>query len=100
MLITGNLNQIIRGDDYKANDSRNLEWAIPEGLDVMGATCDFLTSTTVYPMSIGGTLSLELTHTESAAMPLGQLKYAVRVTQPGGDKITVARGTAMVYDPV
>ena len=87
-----------QGDDYDSADGRQLSWTISSTATLTGGVA------TVIIHGVGSytgavtsetTVTLDLTATQTAAIPPGTYDYSVRVTQTvalGSDMITLVRG--------
>ena len=96
--VSGSNVTTIQGDDYDTADGRQLSWTVSSTATLTGGVA------TVIIHGVGSytgtvvdetTITLDLTAAQTAAIPVGQHKYQVIVTQTpalGSDKITVAEG--------
>lgn len=85
----------IQGDDYLLEDGRALEWAISTTADLPDAEIAvILGGLTTFEAELVGdnTVRLELTRTETAAIPVGNHDFAIVATQDDGDVITLLEG--------
>lgn len=86
---------IIRGDSYLNVDGRRIEWsstswsiAAASTLLVIIQDVDALTATRLSATSIG----IELTTTQTAALPDGDFQFSVQEVKVGGERITRVQG--------
>jgi len=85
----------IQGDDYLLEDGRALEWAISTTADLTDAEIAvILGGLTTFEAELVGdnTVRLELTRTETAAIPVGNHDFAIVATKDDGDVITLLEG--------
>ena len=87
-----------QGDDYDTADGRQLSWTVLSTATLTGGTVAVILSgvaTYVGTIVSETSITLDLTAVQTLALPVGQHKYQVIVTQTpalGSDKITVAEG--------
>ncbi|HRU94927.1 MAG TPA: hypothetical protein P5195_06855, partial [Anaerolineae bacterium] len=85
----------IQGDDYLLEDGRALEWAISTTADLTDAEIAVILGglTTFEAEMVGDKAArLELTRTETAAIPVGNHDFAIVATRKNGDVITLLEG--------
>lgn len=97
---------IIRGDDYLAADGRSLDFTYTSAADLTGASVSLLVGvatlagTIINPTLANKTLRFDVARTITAALELGNLAFAIRITAVDGDIATVAQGIFEVSDPI
>ena len=85
----------IQGDDYLLEDGRALEWAVSTTADLPDAEIAVILGglTTFEAEMVGDKAArLELTRTETAAIPVGNHDFAIVATRKNGDVITLLEG--------
>lgn len=88
-----------QGDDYDSADGRQLSWTVSTTATLTGGTVAvILASVATYTGAIASetSVTLDLTATQTAAIPVGRYKYQVVATQAAGsgsDVITLVEGT-------
>lgn len=92
---------VMRGDDYKAADSRALMWEDSNWPDLTGATIEFVAGTfskagTIIQASSPGIVQIELDDSETTTFPVGRLIFQVRATLANTNKITLVSGAMTV----
>jgi hypothetical protein len=92
---------IVRGDDYKVSDSRQLLWNGSNWPNLTGATVNFtarrgrrsFTGTGAVVTPTGSQqVRVEIEGTDTADLPAGTYDYDVQATLSGGNTVTLASG--------
>ncbi|MCO5071155.1 MAG: hypothetical protein M9944_08115 [Rhizobiaceae bacterium] len=98
---------IIRGDDYKAEDGRALEWtdASNSWPDLTDADISVIVNGVTYagavvtPTGASKKVRLELTYVQTTAMSTGTYRFAARATMDDDDILTLLSGSWRVKNP-
>jgi hypothetical protein len=105
---------IVQGDDYKAAESRALQWHSPSYPNLAGASLELIAGqldseiygnlpvvwkTTIPASPETRTASVELTHVQTSEVAEGTLDYLLRAILPDGSRITLAAGPLSVIAP-
>lgn len=94
---------LIQGADYTVADGTAIAFDLAAGPDLTGATVTLLIGSANLPGSVTGarSLTVEITHTQSAALALGSAPYELHATLASGHVLpTLVRGIAHTTAPL
>jgi hypothetical protein len=106
-IISGGDAKIKRGDDYHADDSRQLDWSTSDAAtwpDLTGATVNFYSNALDHAMTVvtatgaNKKIRLQLTAAETLAASANSCPFEIRATLTSGRTITLAQGHITIED--
>jgi len=84
-----------QGDDYLAEDGRELVWTVSSSATLSGGTVAVIVhGVGAFAGAVASETSItcELTRAQTATIPAGRHRYQIVVTQPDGDELTLVDG--------